>query len=576
MRLVAQLAQYRRDFFFVQRLGKQLRRRLAPRAIHAHIQRAAVFVGEAALGTVKLHRRNAQVGKQEIHALQILGLEHFGDAGKVRVVRGDCQAARFEALNGALLLFGVHIQRNRARYARRNRLRVSPIAKRAIEERLPVVGLERLEHFLEHHGYVRACGRAALRADFGRLLRKARGFKFLVALLKAARVRAGVALAAGWFAIRHGVNIHDSRAMCSARHSYGTCFAHAAQNFNGAKPMRYTILPALLVVLLLAGCGGSGTGGVLPGGVGSSGNPTVLAIVTAEMPNAIQNGYYYAQIRATGGTGPYTWTLISSLPTGLSLTQSSGQVAVIQGVAPNYTWKWNGGAAPPPPPPNTESEFPFGLRISDSAGNTMTRYFLIEVDPATTSRVTTRGITDSTVGCEFSARFNAVGGVAGTYTWAITSGTLPAGLTLANSTVAEAELSGTPTTAGTYNFDVQASDTVGVVGTASCALTVFATGETLRIEPLGATTTFNFNLWPTHAYLSELYAVGGTGGYQWRIISGALPTGLTLYQDGQQHAAIAGTITVQGTFSWQVEVTDQSGNSYTSAITMNIIDQPPP
>ena len=336
--------------------------------------------------------------------------------------------------------------------------------------------------------------------------------------------------------------------------------------------MRHAILPAIFM-LLLAGCSDSQGPGRC--GTGLGGNPA-LRIVTAQMPNAIQNGYYYAQIRATGGTGPYTWSLNGILPTGLTLTQSTGQVAVIEGVPPNYTWQWLGGAAPPPPPPNTDDPLPFDLTITDSALNTTTRHFLIEVDPAAASTVTTRGITDTTVGCEFSARFNAVGGVAGTYTWAITSGTLPPGLTLASSTVAEVELSGIPTTSGTYNFDVQASDTVGVVGTASCALTVFGAGETLRIEPLGATTTINFNLWPTDAFLSELRAVGGTGGYTWQVISGAMPYGLQIYQDGQQHASIAGTITVQGTFSWQLRVTDQNGNSFISAITMNVTFLPPP
>jgi large repetitive protein len=336
--------------------------------------------------------------------------------------------------------------------------------------------------------------------------------------------------------------------------------------------MRHAIIPALFL-LFLSGCSEKQAPGRC--GTGAVGNPA-LRVVTAQMPNAIQSGYYYAQIRATGGAGPFTWTLNGTLPPGLSLTQSTGQVAVIQGVPPNYTWQWLGGAAPPPPPPNTDDPLPFDVQITDSALNTTTRHFLIEVDPAAASTVTTRGITDTTVGCEFSARFNAVGGVAGAYAWAITSGTLPPGLTLASSSVAETELAGVPTTAGAYSFDIQASDTMGVVGTASCSLTVFGAGESLRIEPLGATTTFNFNLWPTNAFLSELRAVGGTGGYTWQIISGAMPAGLSLNQDGQQHASIAGTITVQGTFSWQIEVRDQNGNTFTSAITMNIVDQPPP
>lgn len=294
------------------------------------------------------------------------------------------------------------------------------------------------------------------------------------------------------------------------------------------------------------------------------------------MPNAIQNGYYYAQIRATGGTGHYTWTLNGILPTGLTLTQGTGQFAVIEGVPPHYTWQWLGGAAPPPPPPNTDDPCPFELTVTDELGSTSVRHFLTTVDAATASTVAARGVTDSTVGCEFSARFNAVGGVAGTYTWAVTSGALPPGLTLASSIVAETELTGIPTTAGTYSFDVQASDSTGVVGAASCNMTVFAAGTALSIQPYGAATTINFNLFPTADFLQPLNAIGGTGQYTWQVTSGAMPPGLLLRLDGQQHAALAGTITQQGTYNWQMEVSDTSGNTFTSAITMNIVDQPPP
>jgi hypothetical protein len=49
----------------------------------------------------------------------------------------------------------------------------------------------------------------------------------------------------------------------------------------------------------------------------------------------------------------------------------------------------------------------------------------------------------------------------GTVTYAVTSGALPAGITLNSSTGA---LSGTPTTAGAYNFEITATDTAGTAG----------------------------------------------------------------------------------------------------------------
>lgn len=344
---------------------------------------------------------------------------------------------------------------------------------------------------------------------------------------------------------------------------------------NGASPMRYLLVPALMA-LLLSGCGDGDSGGAAQGGSGTGGNPAALAIVTSSLPNAIQNGYYYAQIHAAGGTAPYTWTLVGTPATGLSMTQSSGSFAVIEGVPPYYTWEWLGGAAPPPPPPNTEGAYRFALQVTDSAGSTLGREFLVRVDQAAASSVAVRGITDSAVGCEFAARFNAVGGLTGAYSWAVVSGAMPPGLALGNSSVAEAVVSGVPSSAGTYSFSVQASDSAGVVGVANCTMTVFPAGESLRIEPWGASSNVNFNLWPTTTYSVELNALGGRGGYEWRLKSGALPQGLFLHQDGEQHASIAGRITQTGTYVFELQVVDRKGNRYTSAITLDVVDIVPP
>ncbi|HEX6083247.1 MAG TPA: S8 family serine peptidase [Thermoanaerobaculia bacterium] len=59
----------------------------------------------------------------------------------------------------------------------------------------------------------------------------------------------------------------------------------------------------------------------------------------------------------------------------------------------------------------------------------------------------------------YSLSFVAGGGAPG-YTYAVTVGTLPPGLTLSSAGV----LSGTPTTLGTYSFSVRATDTVGCTG----------------------------------------------------------------------------------------------------------------
>ena len=60
----------------------------------------------------------------------------------------------------------------------------------------------------------------------------------------------------------------------------------------------------------------------------------------------------------------------------------------------------------------------------------------------------------------YSQALLAVGGV-GSYSWAITSGSLPGGLTLSP----VGDLAGTPTAAGTFNFIARATDSVNTTAT---------------------------------------------------------------------------------------------------------------
>ena len=69
--------------------------------------------------------------------------------------------------------------------------------------------------------------------------------------------------------------------------------------------------------------------------------------------------------------------------------------------------------------------------------------------------ITTTSLTDGTVGAAYNATLEASGDPT---SWEITEGTLPAGLTLAEST---GVISGTPTTAGTSTFTVKAESSYG-------------------------------------------------------------------------------------------------------------------
>jgi lipoprotein-anchoring transpeptidase ErfK/SrfK len=68
--------------------------------------------------------------------------------------------------------------------------------------------------------------------------------------------------------------------------------------------------------------------------------------------------------------------------------------------------------------------------------------------------ITTATLNDAVVGSAYSATLAASGGIS-PYTWSVTSGTLPTGLTLASAT---GVIGGTPTAAGAYSFTVQVKD----------------------------------------------------------------------------------------------------------------------
>ena len=76
---------------------------------------------------------------------------------------------------------------------------------------------------------------------------------------------------------------------------------------------------------------------------------TPLSFLTTSLPDATEDSSYSKQISVTGGTSPYTWSIISgSLPDGLTLTSSTG---VIHGT----------------PDDDTAGSYSFTIEVTDSS-----------------------------------------------------------------------------------------------------------------------------------------------------------------------------------------------------------------
>ena len=158
-----------------------------------------------------------------------------------------------------------------------------------------------------------------------------------------------------------------------------------------------------------------------------------------------------------------------------------------------------------------------------------------------------------TVGVGYSYSLAASGGNP-PYTWSISAGSLPAGLSIVGSAI-----EGTPTTAGTSSFTLKVTDSSSNTATANLSITIGSSGNltiTSTTPPSGTVGT---------GYSYPLTASGGTPPYTWSIVSGSLPTGLNLSGN-----LISGTPAAPGTFSFTVKVTDSASNTATAPMSITI------
>ncbi len=111
-------------------------------------------------------------------------------------------------------------------------------------------------------------------------------------------------------------------------------------------------------------------------------------------------------------------------------------------------------------------QFTVVMHEVNTGGGTGTGYTLT-VDIATcgaapactTVALPSTSLPNGTEGLSYSQTLSPATGGSGVYTYSVTAGTLPAGITLNGNT-----LSGTPTAAGTYNFSITAADVTGCTG----------------------------------------------------------------------------------------------------------------
>ncbi|MBE2286008.1 MAG: putative Ig domain-containing protein, partial [Prosthecobacter sp.] len=249
-------------------------------------------------------------------------------------------------------------------------------------------------------------------------------------------------------------------------------------------------------------------------------------------PKTLSDGTQYAAyssvtLNASGGTGPYQWDITTgALPTGMSLS-STGVISGTPGSAP--------------------ATYSFTARARDVNNCVSTQALSLRVVcPVVT--LTPATLADAQQFAAYpSVQLDGVGG-SSPYTFSITAGALPSGMSLSNAGL----LSGTPTAVpGDYAFTVRTADSLACTGTKSYTLRV--TCPVITVTPATLTAGRQYQ-----AYTQTMTASGGNPAYTWTLESGSLPAGLTLSSGG----VISGTPTVApGTYTFRVKATDTQGCS---------------
>ena len=271
---------------------------------------------------------------------------------------------------------------------------------------------------------------------------------------------------------------------------------------------------------------------------------TPLAISTANPPAAVAGIPYGALLEATGGSAPYTWSLVTSgtLPAGLSLNTTG----VISGT----------------PYGGTSGTYNFVVQVRDAQGTTLQKSMAISYTaPTPVPTAPAIGISTlsaGTVGTPYNSLATASGGTA-PYTWSVVPGTLPPGLSLSASGV----VSGIPTAAGNYTFVL----TVTGAGLSSSRTLTMTVNPAPTAAPVIQTVSLPAGKVGT-AYAAQLNAVGGnTATYIWTAnqLPAGLDASLTL-----ANGVISGTPTAAGTFTFTVTLSDGVNPSTSKDFTLTI------
>ena len=264
----------------------------------------------------------------------------------------------------------------------------------------------------------------------------------------------------------------------------------------------------------------------------------MITVNPATLPVPVIGSAYRQTITATGGAAPYSFMILGSLPTGITL----GTDGVISGT------------------PTQAGSFNFNVIAIDANGFTGNQIHYMDIALPTLAMTPASGTLTTPYGAPYSQAFTATGG-SGSSIYTLTE-TPPPGMSFDAGT---GTISGTPTVPGSYPITITATDTVLTGAGAPFSITqnytidvpapaIVVSPATLP-DPTGAV-----------AYSQTITATGGVAPYGFALTAGSLPPGITLAAGG----ALSGTSNQVGTYNFTVTATDNFGQTGSRAYTVTI------
>ena len=351
------------------------------------------------------------------------------------------------------------------------------------------------------------------------------------------------------FAVTISATLAITTASSLATGSAGASYAQSFTASGGTPPYTWSESGALPVGLTFSSAGGlSGT----PTQVGNfpimvqvadaaSAKATAsysvqvvsgLAIATPPVLSSATDGVPYSfSLQAAGGSLPYSWVVTAgAIPAGLNFS-GGGQIS---------------GTA------TATGDFTFTAQVTDGASRTAQKQFTITVKGPLS--ITLTALPAGSTGSAYSQTLAAVGGTP-PYSWSVSAGSLPSGLTLE---VPTGTLAGSPTATGNFTFTVTVTDSNSATAQEQFTVSI-GVGLTLTTPASlpAATAGVPYNV--------PLQVSGGQPPYSWSLAQGNLPDGLSL---NGASGVIGGVPATSGTFNFTIGVGDSAKISATRGYTI--------